>query len=324
MNKIINTTAASFAMLFTLNAQAQTTELQAATLSPQGDIWGQAGARYAEAVKERTNGEVVINMSYSGTLGTAAETIEGLSFGTTDIVIQEVTQLDGYDSLAGLGTYPYLIRDYEHFNQIMHDTEVGQEFHDELESRTGFKLIGAGFRGPREMAANKEINTPEDLEGMKVRVPGYQIARDTWRMLGADSVPMASSEVYTSLQQGIIDAAENPLEAHIRSRYYEAVPYIVMTDHVNAYYTFLFDANYFYGLPEDVQNILIEEGNEAMAWGSEQIVNEIDSYIEYLTEQGAEFIYPDKEAFKVKLEPLQDQYSPDIQEWVERFQNVGQ
>ncbi|NYT73745.1 TRAP transporter substrate-binding protein [Halomonas sp. QX-2] len=324
MKKLISTATTSLALLFAFNAQADTIELRAATLSPPGDVWGLAGERFAEAVKERTNGEVVINMSYSGALGTAAETIEGLAFGTTNIVIQEVTQLDGYDPLAGLGTYPYLIRDYEHFNQIMHETEVGQEFHDELESRTGFKLIGSGFRGPREMAANEEINTPEDLKGMKVRVPSYQIARDTWSMLGANPVPMSSSEVYTSLQQGIIDAAENPLEAHIRSKYYEAVPYIIMTDHVNAYYTFLFDANYFDGLPEDVQQILIEEGDKAMEWGSEQIVSKIDGYIEMLTEQGAEFIYPDKEAFQEKLKPLIDEYPQDMQNWIERFQSAGQ
>jgi len=324
MNKIISTATASFAMVLALNVQAEPTVLQAATLSPAGDVWGQAGARFAEAVKERTNGEVVIDMSYSGALGTAAETIEGLTFGTTDIVIQEVTQLDGYDPLAGLGTYPYLIRDYEHFNQLMHETEVGQEFHDELESRTGFKLIGAGFRGPREMAANKEIKTPEDLVGMKVRVPSYQIARDTWSMLGANPVPMSSSEVYTSLQQGIINAAENPLEAHIRSKYYEAVPYIVMTDHVNAYYTFLFDANYFNSLPEDVQKILVVEGKEAMEWGSEQIISKIDGYEKFLKEQGATFVYPDKDAFKAKLEPLKAEYPADMQEWIERFQAAGQ
>ena len=324
MNKIISTAATGFAVLFASSVQAEPISLQAATLSPSGDVWGQAGARFAEAVKERTDGELIIDMSYSGTLGTAAETIEGLSFGTTDIVIQEVTQLDGYDPLAGLGTYPYLIRDYDHFNQLMHETETGKEFHDELESRTGFKLIGAGFRGPREMASEKEIHTPEDLDGMKIRVPSYQIARDTWEMLGANPVPMSSAEVYTSLQQGIIDAAENPLEAHIRSKYYEAVPYIVMTDHVNAYYTFIFDSNYFNSLPENFQEILMEEGEEAMKWGSEQIISQIDGYKEYLTEQGAEFINPDKEAFKAKLEPLQDQYSQDIKDWVERFQSVGQ
>src|SRR5690606_9777373 len=112
---------------------------------------------------------VVIKMSYSGVLGSAEETIEALQFGTTNIVIQEVGHLDNYEPLAGLGSYPYLIRDYEHFKVVMEETDTGDAFHDELEKRSGFKLVGAGFRGPREMATNKRIESVDDLVGLKLR-----------------------------------------------------------------------------------------------------------------------------------------------------------
>ncbi|MCF3933431.1 TRAP transporter substrate-binding protein [Acuticoccus sp. M5D2P5] len=305
-------------------ALAQDIRLQAATIAPPDNLWSKVGDRYAERVAERTNGEVEIDMSYSGSLGNAGETIEALQFGTVDIVIQEVGQLDSYDPLAGLGVYPYLVRDIDHFRQLFADGGVGEEFYDAIEERSGFKLIGAGYRGPREMASRREIKTPDDLAGLKMRVPNQQTYRATWDMLGASPTPMPSLEVYTAMQQGIIDAAENPLEAHLRSKYHEAVSYVIMTDHVNPYYTFIFDSANFRALPEDVQEILIEEGKAAMEWGTEQILAALPGYEETLKENGVTIVEPDRDAFRAKLEPLKDEYPADMQEWIERFQAVGQ
>jgi tripartite ATP-independent transporter DctP family solute receptor len=308
----------------TISAQAEPLRLQAAIIAPPDNLWSKVGDRYAQAVKERTNGQVIIDMSYSGTLGTAAETIEALKFGTTNIVIQEVGQLDGYDNLAGLASFPYLIRDYDHFKVVMKKDGVGQAFHDEIERRTGFKLIGAGFRGARHMASRRPIETPEDLAGLKLRVPNQQIFRATWEMLGASPTPMPSLEVYSALQQGVIDACENPLEAHLRSKYYEAVPYVIMTGHVNSYYTFIFDSEFFNNLPKETQAILIEEGEKAMEWGSEEIQKLLAKYEEELEKHGAKIIRPDVSAFRKKLEPLKEQYPADFREWIVRFQQAGE
>ena len=315
--------AGALAIFMSSHAVAQSITLQAATIAPPDNIWSKVGDRYAERVAERTGGDVVIEMSYSGVLGSAEETIEALQFGTTNIVIQEVGHLDNYEPLAGLGSYPYLIRDYDHFNVVMEETDIGSAFHDEIETRAGFKLVGAGFRGPREMATNRRIENADDLAGLKLRVPNQQIFRDTWTTLGASPTPMPSLEVYTAMQQGIIDGAENPLEAQIRSKYYEAVPYVILTGHVNAYYTFIFDSAYFRGLPEDVQQILIEEGEEAMRWGSEQMQDLIATYEKYLTDRDIELVRPDVESFRAKLEPMKANYPADFQEWIERFQGAG-
>lgn len=297
--------------------------LQAATIAPPDNLWSKVGDRYAEAVRERTGGQVEIDMSYSGALGNASETIEALGFGSVNIVIQEVNHLDVYDPLAGLGAYPYLIRDIDHFRQVMAEGGVGEAYYDELETRTGFKLIGAGFRGSREMASRKEVRSPDDLAGLKMRVPNQHMYRLTWETLGASPVPMSSLEVYTGLQQGVIDGAENPLEAHLRSKYYEAVPYVILTHHVNPYYTFIFDAAYFNGLPEDVQQVLIEEGRAAMDWGTEQILASLEGYEQKLVDFGATLVEPDRAAFRAKAEPMKDEFPEDIRDWIVRFQQVG-
>lgn len=305
-------------------AAAQTYEslrLVATTIAPPDNLWSKAGARFAEGVKQRTGGKVVIDMSYSGALGNVRETIEALRFGTVHIVIQEVGQLDTYHKLAGIASYPYLIRDIDHFRKTMYDGNLGQEFHAEIEKLTGYRLIGAGFRGPREMASRREIKTPDDLKGLKLRVPGQKIFLSTWKTLGANPVPMATLEVYTALQQGIIDGCENPLEAHVRSKYYEAVPYVIMSSHVNAYYTFIFDGKAFGKFSPAVQKVLAEEGDKAMRWGTDETLKLIGVYKKQLEEKGAKFVYPDVKAFQAKLEPMKKEF-PEFGSWIDKFQAV--
>ncbi len=305
-----------------LHAQTyESLRLVATTIAPPDNLWSKAGARYAEAVKQRTNGKVVIDMSYSGALGNVRETIEALRFGTVHIVIQEVGQLDTYNKLAGIASYPYLIRDIDHFRKVMYDGDVGQQFHAEIEKLTGYKLIGAGFRGPREMASRREIKTPDDLKGLKLRVPGQKIFLSTWKTLGANPVPMATLEVYTALQQGIIDGCENPLEAHVRSKYYEAVPYVIMTSHVNAYYSFIFDGKAFSTFSPAVQKVLVEEGDKAMRWGTDETLNLIGQYKKQLQDKGAKFVYPDIKPFQAKLEPMKKEF-PEFGAWIDKFQGV--
>ncbi|WP_366554247.1 TRAP transporter substrate-binding protein [Aquibaculum sediminis] len=313
---------AAFLVAGASSVSAQSTTLVATTISPPDNLWSLAGERFAENVAERTNGEVEIRWSYSGDLGGARETIEQLQFGTVDIVVQQIDQLSRYDDIASLGAYPYLIRDIDHFRAIFDETDVGDEFFDEVEERTGYRLIGAGFRGPRQTASARAFTNPEELEGLSIRVPEMDIYVDTWEALGASPTPMPSLEVYTALQQGIIEAAENPLEAHVRSRYYEAVPYIVETAHVNPFYSWIFWGERFDSLPEDVQQILREEGEEAMQWGTEQTLEMIDGYREQLEGEGAEFIQPDLASLREKLEPLTEKYA-EYADWIERFQSAG-
>lgn len=315
--------AGALAVPAVAGAQAEPIRLIAATIAPPDNIWAKVGDRFAAAVAERTGGEVQIKMTYSGALGKAAETIEALKLNTINIVIQEVGHLDVYDALAGLGSYPYLIRDIDHFRLVMDETDIGHDFHDEIEKRTGFKLIGAGFRGPREMASRRPVKTPDDLAGLKMRVPTQKMFRMTWSTLGASPVPMSSLEVYTAMQQGIIDAAENPLEAHVRSKYHEAVPYVIMTSHVNAYYTFIMDSGFFHSLPEEVQTVLQEEGEKAMRWGTEEVVGMIDGFRQTLEEGGATIVEPDRAAFREKLVPMKEEFPADFQEWIDRFQGAG-
>lgn len=294
------------------------TVLQLASVETPQTVWGQVAQRFADGVAEASGGDLKIELALSGTTGSVRETLEALAIGTNDIVMTVVASLNSYDPLAAIESYPYLIRDENHFNTV-YNGEIGKELFDALAEKTGLRLVGAGSRGPREMASTRPINSVEDLAGLKIRVPGIDVFRATWETLGASPTPMSSGEVYTGLQSGIIDAVENPLSAHIRSKYYEAADYVIMTDHVYGAYTFVFDDARFHQLSDEEQALVNEQAKIAMEWGTEQAKAELAELEAELEAVGAEFIRPELAPFRAKLETMAGQF-PELGPWVARIQ----
>lgn len=302
---------------FAMPASAETVLQLASVESPQ-TVWGQVAQKFADGVAEASGGDLKIELALSGSTGSVRETLEALTIGTNDVVMTVVAALNSYDSLAAIESYPYLIRDEEHFNAV-YNGEIGSDLFDALAQSSGLRLVGAGSRGPREMASKRAINSVEDLSGLKIRVPGIDVFRETWSTLGASPTPMSSKEVYTGLQSGIIDAVENPLSAHIRSKYHEAADYVILTHHVYGAYTFVFDDARFSSLTDAQQGIVTEQAKIAFEWGTETAKVELADLRATLEGHGATFIEPDLEMFRTKLAPMAEQF-PDLAPWVERIQ----
>lgn len=302
---------------FATYAYAETV-LQLASVETPTTVWGQVAHKFADGVAEASGGELNVELALSGSTGTVRETLEALTIGTNDIVMTVVASLNSYDPLAAIESYPYLIRDEDHFNAV-YNGEIGNDLFDALAQSSGLRLVGAGSRGPREMASKRAINSVEDLEGLKIRVPGIDVFRETWAGLGASPTPMSSKEVYTGLQSGIIDAVENPLSAHIRSKYYEAAEYVILTHHVYGAYTFVFDDARFQSLTDAERAIINEQAKIAFEWGTEQAKAELADLRAELEGHGAKFIEPDIAGFRAKLAPMADKFS-ELAPWVARIQ----
>lgn len=294
--------------------------LHAAYVYPPGTIWHDTTVRFAEAVAERTGGKVTFQIAHSGMTGSWEHLIEGLQIGTNDIVLESIGTLDRYDPLPGVEAFPYLVRDLDHFNAIYYG-EVGAAFMDEVSKRTGFRIIGAGYRGARKLSANRAIESVEDLAGLRLRVPPLRMYRQTWEYLGASPTPMPATEIYTGLQQGIIDGQENPLEFIDSMNVYEVQSHIMNTDHVIGAMTFIFDQARFDSYQTELQEILIEEGQAAMKWGSQRMLEMENDYIRTFEEAGVTIVSLDREPFRERVAPLAAEF-PELAEWVERFQNV--
>jgi TRAP-type transport system periplasmic protein len=303
----------------TISAHAQTV-LKMAHIYAPGNIWYEAAESYAKGVEARTAGKVKIQIAHSGSTGDWPASIEALKIGTNDIVLQSVGTLDRYNIIAGIEAYPYLVRDLDHFKRVYYGPMGGQLF-DEIAAKTQFRIVGAGYRGARHMSSNKKIEKLDDLRGVKLRVPPLKMYRMTWEVLGASPTPMGVAELFTSMQNGVVDGQENPLEVLDQFKFYEVQKYVIETGHVIGAMTFIFHDAKFKSLPADLQTVLREEGNKAMLAATETMTKLEADLKTKLQGRGMTFIKVDTAAFQAKLKPMAKEF-PELSTWVDRIQAV--
>ena len=299
--------------------QAQTVLKMAHVYTP-GNIWYETAEAYAKAVDEKSGGKVKIQIAHSGATGDWPASIEGLKIGTNDIVLQSIGTLDRYNILPGIEAWPYLLRDVDHFRKVYYGP-VGAEFMDEVAKKTSFRIIGAGYRGARWLTSNKLVEKVEDLKSVKLRVPPLKMYRMTWDLLGAGTVPMGMAEMFTSMQQGVVDGQENPLEIVDSMKYYEVQKYAIDTRHVIGAMTWIYSDARFKRLPADVQKLLKEEGERVMLEATNRMTGMEAGLRKQLEGKGMKFIDVDRSAFAARLVPMGKEF-PDLAPWVQKFQAV--
>lgn len=312
--------AIGFAAATTAPAAVAQTTLKMAHIYTPGNIWYETAEAYARAVEEKSGGKVKIQIAHSGSTGDWPASIEGLKIGTNDIVLQSIGTLDRYNILPGIEAYPYLLRDVDHFKKVYYGP-VGAEFMEEVAKKTSFRIIGAGYRGARWLTSNKPVAKLDDLKGLKLRVPPLKMYRMTWEYLGASPVPMGVAELFTSMQQGVVDGQENPLEIVESNKFYEVQKYAIDTRHVIGAMTWIFSDARFRKLPPDVQKLLQEEGERAMLAATDRMIGLEGELKTKLEGRGMKFNEVDRDAFRAKLTPMSKEF-PDLAPWVEKFQAV--
>lgn len=312
-------TASALAAPAISRAQAPLT-LKMAHIYTPGNIWFETAAAYAAAVAERSGGRVRIEIAHSGATGDWPASIEALLIGTNDIVLQSIGTLDRYNTIAGIEAYPYLVRDLEHFRSVYYGP-LGAALFDEIAAKTRFRIIGAGYRGARHLTANRRVEKVEDLRGLKLRVPPLKMYRLTWELLGASPVPMGVAELFTSLQQGVVDGQENPLEVIESLKFNEVQRYVIETAHVIGAMTWIFSEARFRALPEATRTLLKEEGEKAMLAATGRMVALEAELKARLAQRGMTFIAVDTAPFRARLAPMQREF-PELAPWVQRIQGA--
>ncbi|MAM73027.1 TRAP transporter substrate-binding protein [uncultured Tistrella sp.] len=313
-------TVLGIALATTGVARAEDIVLKMAHVYTPGNIWYETAEAYKKAVEDRTQGKVKIQIADSGSTGDWPQSIEGLAIGTNDIVLQSIGTLDRYGIVAGVEAFPYLIRDLDHFRKV-YDGPIGAELADAIAAQTRFRIVGAGYRGARHLTANRAVPTLEDLKGLKLRVPPLKMYSMTWAKLGASPVPMGVAELFTSMQQKVVDGQENPLEIIESMRYDEVQSHVMETAHVIGAMTFIFYDARLKRLPEDVRTVLIEEGRKAMDDASTRMAAMEAEIKKRLQGKGMTFVAVDRDAFAAKLADMPDAF-PDLKPWVEKIRAV--
>lgn len=273
--------------------------------------YGLGAKEFERLVEEATNGKVDVQIFASATLGNERDMIEGLSLGTLEMCISSTGPLPNFSKEFQVFDLPFIITDRQKAYEVM-DGEIGQEILASLES-INIKALGFWENGFRHISnSKKEIVTPEDIKGLKIRTMENPIHISTFELLGAIPTPMAFSEVFTALQQKTIDGQENPLVIFNTNKFHEAQKYLSLTGHLYSPSVMMISKDTFESYPQDVQDAIIKAEKEARVWErnfSQQMDKEL---IDKIKANGVIVTEVDKEAWQKAVAPIYKQYESEI------------
>ena len=185
----------------------------------------------AEEIKKRTNGRYEIGVFPASQLGNENQINEGLGLGTVDIIYTGTSFAGSIHKPLAITGAPFMLRDFDHW-KAYRDSKLFRDIAKGYEDKTKHKIIALTYYGERMVTANKEIKKPEDMKGMKLRVPPAPLYLMFAKSVGANATPIAFAEVYLALQQGTVDGQENPLPTIMAKKFYEVQTHIMLTGHI--------------------------------------------------------------------------------------------
>ncbi|HEY0836843.1 MAG TPA: TRAP transporter substrate-binding protein [Azospirillum sp.] len=304
--------AAAIAVALLPAAASAETVLKLGHVWPPTEIHAKAAERFAQDVARATNGEVKVQTFGGSTLGSDRELVEGLKFGTNDIWVGGAGVLSAASETAKIFTVHFMINSIDHFQNV-YNGPVGQEISDRIKKEANYQVVSYWLRGPRWLTTKGEVNAPEDLSGKKIRVPDSPVFVKSWQGLGAAPTPMAFGEVFTALQQGVIDGQENPLSLIQSAKLNEVTKYLVRTEHVFEPIAVVMSAQRLAKLPEKHRAALIEAANgAAKTLAATEVAKGEETFLKDLQEQGMTLVEPDKAQFQAKLEGFVEREFPSL------------
>jgi tripartite ATP-independent transporter DctP family solute receptor len=185
----------------------------------------------AAEIAKRTNNRYKIEVFPASTLGKETDINQALSLGTVDIIYTGMAFAGRTYPPMSIASGPFIFRDYQHW-QAFRNGPIFREVAKGYEDKSGHKIVGYTYYGQRHLTSNKMVTKPEDMKGMKLRVPDAPLFVMFPRAVGANPTPIAFAEVYLALQNGTVDAQENPLPTIDAKKFYEVQKYIVLTGHI--------------------------------------------------------------------------------------------
>jgi TRAP-type transport system periplasmic protein len=305
---------------------AQERTLQLGHLANEDNSWHQASLKFAEEVERLTEGRIAVEVFPNESLGKEIDLINGMQLGTVDMTITGES-LQNWSPMAALLAVPYAYGSLEQMDEVA-SGEIGDEIEQQIIERAQIRPIAYFARGPRELTSNRPVKTPDDLNGLRMRVPNVPLFVNVWSELGAQPTPMAFSEVFTSLQNGTIDAQENPLALIRSASFNEVQSHVNMTDHVRSWIYLTISEQTWNQLSDEDKGAIEEAAQIAQEHERELFLESLEADRQYLEENGMTFVEADTKAFATAArDAVLENVSEEIRPTVERLfeeQNSGQ
>ena len=302
IGKTLTSALLAAAMSCTLVGGALAADLKWAHVYEEGSTYHKWANWAAEQIKTKTDGRVNITVFPASSLGKESEINEGLTIGSVDMIYTGPNFAERDYGPIAISDYPFMLKDYDHWKAYL-ESDLFTELADGYKDATGHTVMGITWYGYRHVTSNFPITKPEDMKGLKIRVPDSPVMVMFPNAVGANPTPIAFSEVYLALQQGVVDAQENPLPTIQFKKFYEVQSHINLTGHIGNSLIVIVASTAMDQLGDDaaVVDAVIKD---ALAQSSDEIAQSEVDLVQWFRDKGITVNEVDKAAFQAAVAPI--------------------
>ena len=303
------TIAAVLAAAFAGAVQAQT-EIKFGHVGEPGSLFAASAEEFAKRANARLGGKAKVVVFGSSQLGGDKELLQKLKLGTVDIALPS-TVMSSEADLFGVFEMPYLVKDRAHMRRI--ESEVFWKSLAPAAEAKGLKVIAVWENGYRHITNSKRpINTPADLQGIKLRVPEGKWRVKMFQAYGANPSPMKFSEVFTALQTGVMDGQENPFTQIYSAKFQEVQKYLSLTGHVYTPAYATVGAKKWASLSADVRGTLEPVAKETQSFVYDKAATDDEELLGKIKAAGVQVNTPNKDAFIAASKPVYEDFAKEV------------
>jgi len=267
---------------------------------------GSIEVRVAEKFKELTqkaDKDIEVQLFVGGAVGSEEEVTEAVKVRGVEAQVGGGIPIKMYALPYQFFDGPYVLKDWEHYKRV-HNSPIGKKMQVLVEEKGNATHLGIYYRGMRQlMHAKKPVYKPEDMKGVKFRIPMIPTWVTIWKETGALPIPVPFSEVFMALQTGVADACEMDLPSFFGHRLYEVQKYLMMTNHMVQVGRFTMNVKFLSGLPQAKADLVRKMAAEACQHGVDYMMQNEQKFVKDLVAKGMVQVEPDVAAFRTKVKP---------------------
>jgi tripartite ATP-independent transporter DctP family solute receptor len=283
-------------------------EMKYAVVYPPVGAQAEGAAELAKLISESSGGRIVMKFYPSSQLGNQLALLEGLRAGSIDMSECAASDVSNFDKLWSVFSLPFTFNNGEHAIRVMNSPEVAKILNESAEA-SGFKILGWWNMGERSVLNTKRpVNTPSDLKGVKIRVMLDPILANAIGAMGAIGTPMPWGEVYSAVQQGVIDGLENSPPVITANKLQEVAKYYSLTQQFIIPDPILMSKKVYDGLPPDLQQAMMKAGKASQEQFSQGFGKAIEKSLADMKAAGVKINEVDKAAFRAAVKPMVDEF----------------
>jgi tripartite ATP-independent transporter DctP family solute receptor len=306
MSKALRHLAAGLAVLGALSVVAPAvaqTKLKWAHVYEIAEPYHTQAVWAGQEIAKRTNNKYSIDVFPASQLGNENQINEALGLGTVDLIYTGVAFAGSIHKPIAITNAPFVLRDFDHWKSYR-DSKLFRDIAKGYEDKTRHKVVTLTYYGQRHVTANRAINKPEDMKGMKLRVPPAPLFLMFTKSVGANATPIAFAEVYLALQQGTVDGQENPLPTIMAKKFYEVQSHVMLTGHITESLLSIVGGHVWAKLNDEEKKIFQEVLSQAATRASDDIRKAEQGLADELKKLNKTVVSPDREAFRKAAMPL--------------------